>query len=372
MGCFGGRRSFVVISVVALLVGGSAVLAAPVDPARVRQVTEGFLQAKAASRPSSQLTILSSPSPGTSLRPILGDDGTVLAYVIDLEPRGFVALAADTDLAPVDRVFFSKLLSRPRGDKAHPLYRMVREDLRLAGQGPGRAPGAQDARNRPAVGRYIEGRKAARPVGANNHSPLFRAVPAMAAGGQHRDGRLAGDRLGPGAAVQSILPAGHGGRRPVLRGLCRDRDGADPELSPAVQRHVRPERCLHDVQRHADGRRQHALRFPVLHGPQRLLVGQSGPDYAGGVDLNDVEKAALSFACGVAMQMDYSSEGSGASPYDMPGRPGPQIRLLRGPTCSAGCPPSPILVLQENIINRLPAMIGLQSGGRLRRPRRRL
>ena len=63
-------------------------------------------------------------------RELRDDEGTLLAYVADLEPRGFIALSADTDIAPV--IAYSFKASFPSGqDKANPLYRMLRADLKL-------------------------------------------------------------------------------------------------------------------------------------------------------------------------------------------------------------------------------------------------
>jgi hypothetical protein len=205
MSRFGGRRLFVVLSVVAILSCGSALFAAPVDPARVRQVTQGFLQVKAASRPRSQLTILSSPSPGTSLRPILGDDGTVLAYVMDLEPSGFVALAADTDLAPV--IAYSFRSSFPaEGDKAHPLYRMVREDLRLRAKALAEHPELKNPETARQWVLYAEREKAALPVGANDYSPLLQTVQQWPPEGSTATGGLVATAWEQDAPYNQLCP----------------------------------------------------------------------------------------------------------------------------------------------------------------------
>jgi hypothetical protein len=98
--------------------------------------------------------------------------------------------------------------------------------------------------------------------------------------------------------------------------------------------------------------------FPSFAELNRLVQGVQST-YSDQADLNDVEIAILSFACGVAMQMDYSSEGSGASPYAA------QDALLNkfglySADMFGSLGPDSYLVLQENVINRLPAMIGMR------------
>jgi hypothetical protein len=358
MGRFSGRESLVVISAVALLLGGSVLVAAPVDPARVRQVTEGFLLAKAAGRPSSQLTILSSPSPGSSLRPILNDDGTVLAYVMDLEPSGFVALAADTDLAPVIAYSFRSPFPA-EGDKSHPLYRMVREDLRLRAKALTEHPELKSPETARQWALYAEGGKAAPPVGANNHSPvLLQAVQQWPPQGSTATGGLVATAWEQDAPYNQLCPLDtvDGGRSYVgcaataMAQILNFHRQCNVAFSPSDAYTM-----SNGMKMDADSTLYDFPSFTDLNG----YVAAVRSRFQEGVDLNDVEKAALSFACGVAMHMDYSSDGSGASPYDA------QDAMVRkfgfaGADMFGGLSAESFLVLQENIINGLPAMIGLR------------
>ncbi len=358
MGHVGGRRSFVVISAVAALFGGSVLFAAPVDPARVRQVTEGFLQAKAASRPSSQLTILSSPSPGSSLREVRGNDGTILAYVMDLEPSGFVALTADTDLAPV--IAYSLRSPFPaEGDKANPLYRMVREDLRLRVKALAEHPELKSPETARQWASYAEGGKAAPAVGANNHSPvLLQAVQQWPPEGSTPTGGLVTTAWDQEPPYNQLCPLDtvDGGRSYV--------GCAATAMAQILNYHRQCNVAFgpNDVYTMSNGMKMDAdsklydfPSFDKLNG----YVAAVRARFQEGVDPNDVEKATLSFACGVAMQMDYSSDGSGASPYAA------QDAMVRkfgfaGADMFGGLSAESFLVLQENIINGLPAMIGLR------------
>ncbi|MCL5281979.1 MAG: C10 family peptidase [Planctomycetes bacterium] len=358
MGRFGGRESLVVLSVVGLLLGGSALFAAPVDPARVRQVTEGFLQAKAASRPSSPLTILSSPSPSNSLRPIVADDGTVLAYVMDLEPSGFVALAADTDLAPVIAYSFRSPFPAD-GDKANPLYRMVREDLRLRIKALAEHPELKSPETARQWTLYAEGGKAAPAVGANNHSPrLLQPVQQWPPEGSTATGGLVATAWDQEPPYNQFCPLDtvDGGRSyvgcaaTVMAQILNFHRQCNVALGPSDAYTM-----SNGMKMDADSTLYDFPSFNTLND----YVAAIRAKYQEGIDLNDVDMAALNFACGVAMHMDYSSDGSGASPYAA------QDAMVRkfgfaGADMFGGLSAESFLVLQENIINGLPAMIGLR------------
>jgi predicted outer membrane repeat protein len=355
MGRFDGRRSLVVMSVVAFVSWGSALFAAPVDPAQVRPVTEGFLRAKAASRPSSQLTILSSPSPGSSLRPILGDDGTVLAYVMDLEPSGFVALAADTDVAPVIAYSFRSPFPAD-GDKANPLYRMVREDLRLRVKALAEHPELKSPETARQWMLYAQGQGGAGGLSGSNLK--VQAVQQWPPEGSTATGGLVTTAWDQEPPYNQLCPLDtvDGGRSYVgcaataMAQILNFHRQCNVAFSPS-DAYV----MSNGMKMDADSALYDFPSFAELDD----YVAAVRARYQEGVDLNDVEKATLSFACGVAMRMDYSSDGSGASPFDA------QDAMIRkfgfaGADMFGGLSAESFLVLQENIINGLPAMIGLR------------
>ena len=82
--------------------------------------------------------------------------------------------------------------------------------------------------------------------------------------------------------------------------------------------------------------------------------------YDGDIDINDTDAAALSFACGVAIQMDYSSEGSGASPYDVRTALIDKLGYYSA-DMTGGLSNEAYQILKENMINRLPALLGIAS-----------
>jgi len=80
--------------------------------------------------------------------------------------------------------------------------------------------------------------------------------------------------------------------------------------------------------------------------------------YSRQTELDNTDVAAISFACGIATLMDYSSEGSGASPFDL------QKAFLYkfgfdSADLTGGLSGEFYHVLQENIINRLPTLLSI-------------
>ena len=109
----------------------SSVIAGPVDSQQARKAAETFLKARndRVSQGFAPLSVRSQAGPA-GFREIRSDDGAVLAYVSELEPRGFIATSADTQIAPI--IAYSFRNSFPSdNDIKNPLYRMLKEDMRL-------------------------------------------------------------------------------------------------------------------------------------------------------------------------------------------------------------------------------------------------
>lgn len=369
MDCFGGRRSpgvsrcersrgrvLAVVSVLVFLVGAVAVSAGPVDPAQVQQVTEAFLKVKtippsAASRPG---TITAQGfaagvelAPG-GLREIRGEDGRLLAYVANLQPQGFVALAADRDIAPV--IAYSFQCSFPdEADKQNPLSRMVRADMRLRAKVLAEHPELKT----PEAG-LLWDRYAAGQIRSAADGPFEQWPPASstATGGWVETAWV------QGAPYNKFCPVD-----PV--------DGAKTYVgcvATALAQVLNYHRICNvtfgpnDAYTMYSGMRMDAdsalYKFPSFAELNRSVAAVRAR-YAGGADLNDVEAAVLSFASGVAVQMDYGSDGSGAPPSAVQ-----QALLNKFGFYSAemfgALAGESYLVLQENMINGLPALISIQ------------
>src|SRR4030043_267191 len=80
----------------------SPVMAGPVGSQRAQKAAETFLKARndRASKGFSPLSVTSQAG-ATGLREVRDDSGAVLAYITELQPRGFIATSADTDITPI-------------------------------------------------------------------------------------------------------------------------------------------------------------------------------------------------------------------------------------------------------------------------------
>ncbi len=280
-------------------------------------------------------------------REVRDDDGAIVAYVADLEPRGFVAIAANSDVAPV--VAYSFRSAFPAGgDAKHPLGRMLREDLRLRAQALAEDPQLK----RPEVDRLWD---------------LY----------------MAGEADDPdGVTFQQWPPEGTtstGGwlettweQDPPYNSFC-PLDPVDGERSYVGCLATALAQIIH-----------YHRQFDMSFGPDDSYMTYSGvwvdadsdlydfPSFAelntyldtvrlkyrDGIALDDTDMAALSFACGLAVGMDYSSEGSGAPVYAA--RDALLDRLgFHSADLFEGISHASHVTLQENILNGLPALVSI-------------
>ncbi len=349
----GRRQSLVIISVTSILFFSSFLFAEPVDLYQAVRVTDTFLKTKTASPEKGHqpgmiaaqgVSVGVGPSP-VGFREVRSDDGTLLAYVADLEPRGFVALSADTDIAPV--IAYSFRSSFPSGaDRRHPLYRMLREDMRLrmqalaehpelrtaesgrlwdfcAGQ-QGRVSAAQAFQQWPpegttSTGGWLE-------TAWEQEAPYNAFCPLDSVDGQR-------SYAGCGATALAQVLNFHRHCNVIF-------GQADSYMTYGGTK-IDADSDLYDFPSFGD-----------LNGYIRVVKDK----YREGIALNDTDIAALNFACGVAMKMDYSSEGSGTVPTDMRDAIVEKFGFYSA-DMFGGLSRDSYLVLQENIINRLPALV---------------
>jgi len=103
------RKLAAVTSIVLCLFFYSVLLAEPVSVEQVHKAADTFLKVQH-TRQGKEIMLLSVKGEQkvpvrefnvAGLREIRGDDGMVLAYINELEPRGFIATSADTDIIPI-------------------------------------------------------------------------------------------------------------------------------------------------------------------------------------------------------------------------------------------------------------------------------
>ena len=97
------RVSFVIVAAITSLFLSSISFAEPVNPAEVRTAADAFLRVHAARKTRTTGSSIAAAGgaarvdfAAVGLREVRDDAGVLLAYVVDVQPRGFVALSADT------------------------------------------------------------------------------------------------------------------------------------------------------------------------------------------------------------------------------------------------------------------------------------
>jgi hypothetical protein len=341
-----GRRSFGIAAVFVGLFLHSAALAESVDLARARKATDAFLAMRSApdgQTTSDSIRVLATALTPSGFRIIEGDDGTVLAYVADLDPSGFVVLSADTDIAPVVAYSFTASF---RSDASNPLYRMLRADMKLRTEALAEHPELKTARTAEqwqllASGETDDADDAAfqqwPPDGTTSTGGWLRTTWVQ--GAPYNAfcplDSVTGIRSYVGCVATAFAQVVH------YHKLCDATFSGDDSYTMYSGTQIDADSELYDFP-----------SFDTLNG----YLDAIRLKYSQGIDLNDLDVAALNFACGVAAEMDYSSDGSGASLYKV------QTALLDrfGYHCAdmyGGLTDRGLIVLQENVVNGLPALL---------------
>jgi len=289
-------------------------------------------------------------------REIRSDDGTILAYVAELSPRGFVATSADTDITPIVAYSFRSSFP-PEQDRKNPLCRLLKEDMKqrlsLVSRDPGHGTRAE---NNNLWNFYVHE--------DTGQSAGYREVVSVSDTFQQWPQK---NTTPTGGWLET---AWH--QRPPYNNFC-PLDPVDSKRSyvgcvatAMAQLANYHQQCnIHFDERYSyitygginidsDSSR---YDFPSFEELNKYLAALR-VKYSRQTEPNNTDAAALSFACGIATLTDYSSEGSGASPFDL------QEALLDkfgfySAEMTGGLSGEFYHVLQENIINQLPAVLGI-------------
>jgi len=341
---------------------GSTGWAGPVSSERAQKVTQTFLRARTATWPkaSGLLSVAAENQVRPSLtaaacREIRSDDGTLLAYVTELEPHGFVVTSADTEVAPI--VAYSLRSPFPsEADHKHPLQRLLREDLRLRIRALTESGRLAATENSILWDRYANGEAA--------EGETFGQWPAentTATGGwlettwRQDEPFNAFCPLDPVDGLRSYVGCVATALAQVVHYHRRGNLSFDASDSYTTFGGI-------DVDADSD-----RYDFPSFEELNDLLTAVRFK-YAQGSDLDDTDAAVLSAACGFAVLMDYSSEGSGAHTYDM------QEALLdkfgfHSADLVGGLSNEFLPVLHENLVNQLPVIFAIsypnEGGGHI-------
>ncbi len=342
------RNSFVAASVALSLLLCSALIAEPARPDQVQAAADTFLKMRTAQLGAGPRVFSVTPEPtATGFREVRDDDGTILAYIAELEPRGFIAISTDTAVTPI--IAYSLKSSFPPDENGkNPLCRLLKEDMRFRLREAVESDSSRTRENNTQWSLFADG------VGQQPAKGAFQQWPAE---NTTITGGLVQTTWHQSAPYNDLCPLDPvGGDRCVVGcvatamaqivnyyQLCNVTFDASDGYS-----------TYSGIDIDADSIRYDFPSFDELNvdlAALRLKYGrQETPD--------DVDEAALRFACVIAVGMDYSSEGSGAYLYYTQ-----QAMLNKFGFYSAeltgGLSNEYLTKLQENIANGAPAILGL-------------
>jgi len=346
-----GSRALIVTSLAVCLFFSVLLQAEQVDGERARIVAGTFLSdlCRQDNRGHRALTVTAtSATPAVAgLRQIRNDDGTVLAFVAELQPRGFVVTSADTDLPPILAYSLNGAFSM---DPRNPLCGLLKEDVRLRTQAVAEGKAWATERNIQLWEVYLSG------DGDDPNSETFQQWPAEGTtptGGwvtttwHQSDPYNSLCPLDPVDGARSVVGCGATAMAQVTHYHQQCNMSFDESDSYTTYSGI-------DID--GDSERYDFPSFAELN--EHLAAVRL--KYSRGMDLDDADIATLNFACGVAALMDYSSEGSGVSPFDM------ETALLSkcgffSADMTGGLSDEFTLTLQENVVNGLPALLGIAT-----------
>lgn len=349
------RRLAGVITAIISLFFYSAVIAEPVSINQSQIAAKTFLKVQGTRR-GKEITLLSLPKSQTipvrelttgRLKEILDNDGTVLAYVTELEPHGFIATSVDTNINPIIAYSFNNSFPRD-GDKKNPLYRLLKEDMKLRMKALAEYDRFESNENRDLWDLYTD-EETDQPV-----SQTFQQWPqenTTSTGGwlesvwDQRSPYNDFCPLDPVDANRAVVGCVATGMAQVIN-FHRQSNvsfGEEDAYITSSGISIDKDSELYD--------------FPSFDELNKHLENLRFK-YSRQIEPNDTDVAALSFACGITALMDYTSEGSGASPYKA------RDALLNkfgfySADMTGGLSHEFNGVLQDNMINRLPVLLAI-------------
>ncbi|MBN2381112.1 PQQ-binding-like beta-propeller repeat protein [candidate division WOR-3 bacterium] len=289
--------------------------AAPVTTSMARKAAETHINAKSGVRDSIPRIKLYKPAATVGeLKELLDpQSGDLIGYVAELKPKGFIVLSANTSITPI--IAYSFRCDFPWEE--HPdniLLAMVRRDLALREQAVARLNTTSTATNNSRWQAYLSANKTmavveqwppegSTPTGGwvtttwHQVTPYNNSCPVDPG---------TGDRsvVGCVATAMSQIVNYHADKTNYLVDFRFD--DADDYLSdgssPSV--FIDDDAFLYD--------------FPDFSS-LNLLLNDVEQTYAADIPLDNTDLAALCFACGVTVEMQYSSAGSGAYTSDVAG-----------------------------------------------------
>jgi hypothetical protein len=353
MNPFFRKNALIITSVVLGLFLYSSVMAGPVSPQQAQKVAETFLKTKIPAARTAQspkefgLLSLNSQAGPANLREIRDENGAVLAYISELQPCGFIAIAPDTDISPIIAYSFSTPFPADNDNK-NPLYCMLKADMELRARALVEYEQSNTAENRRLWNLYTD------EDGPDAAGETFQQWPeenTTSTGGWLE---TTWDQSEP---YNNFCPLDPVDANRTYVGCVAT------AMAQIVNYHKKFEVRFDEDDSYTTysginfDSDSDLYDFPSFEELNELIAGVYAK-YDDKIDINDTDAAVVSFACGLAIQMDYTSEGSGASPYELQ-----QALIDKFGFYSAdmmgGLSGEAYQVLQENMINRLPAILSI-------------
>ncbi len=333
----------------------SVLLAEPVSLEQVQKAADTFLKVQDA-RQGKQITLLwvqgEQKLPvrkftAAGLREIRDDDGTVLAYVTELGPRGFIATSADTDITPIIAYSFKNSFPADE-DRKNPLYRLLKEDMKLRKKALAEYDQFKTTENNNLWNLYADEDTGPSLSQTFQQWPLENMTPT----GGWLESTWDQDSpyndfcpLDPVDANRTYVGCVATAMAQVINyhRQCNVSFDEDDEYTTYSGIDIDKDSDIYD--------------FPSFEELNEHLEDLR-LKYSRQIEPNDTDVAALSFACGIATEMDYTSKASGASPYEA--RYALRYKFgFHSADMTGGLSHEFYRTLQENMINRLPVFLAI-------------
>ncbi len=340
-------HKIIVISIVLFLFSFSNIYAESVDTDMAAKATGTFLRSRNI-HTQQQFQLFSEPKSGmTDTRRLSDDDGTALAYVIRLQPQGFVVTSADTNLTPI--IAYSFMSSFPVDDNPeNPLNYLLKEDMKRRMKALAESKPSETVQNQNRWNLYTEqGDEPTEDVTFQQWPPDNTSSTGGWLNTAWHQGTPYNDLcpLDPVDANRSVVGCVATAMAQILNFHHQSDVRFDEHDSYTL---------LSGLSIDSDSEVYDFPSFEQLNEHLNSLRLK----YSRREDPNDMDSAALSFACGIASAMDYSSEGSGAYILDAQLALRNKFRLYSA-DLTGGLTSESHILLQENIINRFPVLLGI-------------
>jgi hypothetical protein len=226
-------------------------------------------------------------------------NGIVLAYAFDLEPEGYIVISASTSLPPVVAYSYESGFGEP--DDANPLFRLVKTDLTRQ-SGFISSSGGFKTKSNEAIWERILNQKAAPAI-----EPLFEQWPATGDGWLKTNWTQSPPYndfcpMDPVTGLRSYAGCPATAMAQILNFHANTNNTLFSDTDDYYHNYAGRQYWIDDDHEYAD-----FPSYPELN----IYLDTLKAHYLSNTALSNEDKAALTFACGVAARQVFTSQGSG-------------------------------------------------------------